>query len=119
MEESHEIRYITRTYKYDSLDRLISLSAGGSEPEQFEYDPSGSLISRSSPAAPIPSMTVVCTACGTSVGSTKQFCLNCGANIADQQKAKHAVSAPTTCPQCGIAVTPGKKFCNSCGGKIS
>jgi hypothetical protein len=91
MEESHEIRYVKRTYRYDPVDRLFSSAVDRSIPEIYEYDRSGNLISRSAPHAPPPQQT--------SPGQT-------------QASARHF------CVQCGAVLQAGKPFCPQCGKKV-
>ncbi len=89
MEESHEIQYVTKTYRYDPVDRLIS-AADRTGSEVFGYDRSGNLVSR-----------------GTSLAPQGQV-----------PAAPAKAPGGHVCPQCGATVQPGKKFCPQCGEKI-
>jgi hypothetical protein len=92
MKESHEIGYITRTYRYDYVDRIISQSDGSSAPDEFVYDGPGNLISRGQPHA-----------------------------LPGQQASTvpAPASAGHFCGKCGTVVEPGKKFCPQCGEKVN
>lgn len=56
-------------------------------------------------ASPIPTDTVVCPECGSTVAKGK-FCPECGHKFV------------TACPKCGKEIVAGAKFCLECGEKL-
>jgi hypothetical protein len=113
MEESREIRYITRTYRYDYLDRIISQSDGSLARDEFVYDPSGNLISRGPPGIKIPA------------GDTRP--INPPAAAANPAYTREEISVTPAaarvskkkfCPRCGAPLKENYTFCNNCGFKV-
>lgn len=55
---------------------------------------------------------IICAECGTENAPDAKFCVNCGADIIEQQTCKQV------CRQCGNVIEEGSKYCPNCGAEI-
>lgn len=55
---------------------------------------------------------IICAECGAENEPDAKFCVNCGADIIEQQMCKQV------CRQCGNVIEEGSKFCPNCGTPV-
>lgn len=119
---------VNKTYQYDELDRLISVTFENGKQIFYSYDVAGNrtLVSSSKPTEPLitperpnmpitpvfPEQQVTCSTCGSVIPAGSQFCNRCGGQI---QPAVPKSVQQRFCPKCGAVRRENKLFCAKCG----
>ena len=107
-----EKKQISRTYQYDVLNRLVSVTNKGDLTRTYSYDPAGNRT-----------MTTLLES-----GETPHHMPQSGSGAAVPPSAPipgpspqqiQNVASTTTCPGCGKSMVSGSKFCGNCGAPIS
>jgi len=144
-----EKKQISRTYQYDPLNRLVSVSGNNERTRVYTYDPAGNRTMTTilepgevsppvpqpgpgaavPPPAPIPALsphevrnaatTSTCPGCGRPIVPGNKFCRSCGAPVGATAPVTPGPPSPAVCTGCGNPIRPGAKFCAKCGKKLT